>query len=201
MRSVAEHLLAFCDRRGPKDMYSDPKRFREHVYASNRICMLRIHMLDDDPQLASLQPIKEQQLQKWALLIDSARERAADYLRIPQLPPPIPCIFCSGTGKVGLCPYCDDGLFENSGHDYECASCHGTGQRKQIDGDQVCNLCHGSGETNNQLVLIGCGMFNRRYLALIADFPEIRIARPINNSSPVYFQSTIGDGVIAQCTF
>jgi hypothetical protein len=201
MRSVVEHLLAFCDRQETSAMY-DPRRFGPRVYATNRICMLRIPLQDDHPDLAAHQPIKEQNLEKWDLIIDSARERAAAYLRLPELPAPIPCYFCSGTGNVGACPHCDLGLFEHGGNDYECLNCRGAGQSKHIDGDQVCHQCGGLGEDPEQFVTLGSTIFTRRYLALIAALPGIRIAEPIEAlDAPVYFSSTIGDGVIMPCRF
>lgn len=202
MRSVVEHLLAFCDRHDPNHLHAPPKRFGAHIYATNRICMLRIPLHENDPSLAALQPIETKNLQKWDLIIDSARARSAAYLPLPVLPAPIPCAFCSGTGNVGACPHCDDGLFEHGGNDYECQNCHGTGQRKQIDGDQVCHQCNGLGEDHNQTVKLGSTTFTRRYLALLAALPGIRIAEPIEAlDAPVYFSSTIGDGVIMPCRF
>lgn len=95
----------------------------------------------------------------------------AEYVSLPELPPAPEvedCPDCNGDGVVGTCPYCP--------HEHPCHRCGETGRVLPL-----------------VTVAVGRAFFDRKYLALIADFPGIEVApRDFNQGMRFRFDGGIG---------
>lgn len=121
---------------------------------------------------------------------------------MPMFPSPDKCHRCvGGTVKLHQCTTCDgEGAFEHDGEEYDCKSCHTTGQVSAHDANagqqEACRECNGTGATQTKFE-IGCTAFDLRYLILIATLPNVRIAiHPTDECACAVFHFDGGMGVV-----
>lgn len=193
MRSVRDILRAFCSRTAD-DVLNEPFAAGPCLYGTDNAIAFRL------PQAADpdVRPGELKTGIRLAGRIEAARARVGvPLVCLAALPRPLPCIECSGSGRVGDCPECDGGIIEDGGTDRVCPGCSGRGQVKAIAGDVDCLACHGSGEADEQAVKVGSSEYKRRYLALIASLPGVQIGLPTEPNQVLYFRCAIGDGALA----
>ncbi len=202
LMNAIQHLKAFC---WPANGFGpEPWRENDSLFACDGSMVLRISSSPKDPlpQRLLMQnairnavgvPLsapRQPHGARLSALISQAWMASGQQLHaLPALPPSLPCASCSGTGKVGKCTYCDDGLFEHHGHDYECRHCRGTGRVKQIDGTLTCEACRGSGAPMSQRVAVGAATYSRHYLQLVECLPGVEVGLPRSDTQPLYFES------------
>lgn len=170
-----------------------------YLYATNQYIAIRI---PDDAEVVASETAGVPSLPK---LFEHGE---IEYHALPELPAPIECRKCGGTGKRYLmdCPDCDDGYFFHKGNEYECANCDGEGKVPADDKSNPSNCwyCSGSGEKpysngGAPLVKIGEASFQPRYLRLIAKLPNARISHAANKEAPAHFIFDGGIGVVMPC--
>lgn len=118
-----------------------------------------------------------------------------------QLPDPIKCDECDGTGNVtgtDVCEECDgDGFFDHYSHEYECQNCGGTGKAQSEDAEpDSCHACDGTGE-GFQTMAVGDTHFNVRCVKWIAELPDAQIFT--NGMQTGFFTFTGGWGAVMPC--
>lgn len=120
-------------------------------------------------------------------------------LSIPELPPSNKCSECKGSGRVSgtvECDECDGGDFRHGSHRYECKECDGSGKIKNRHAPTVgCPSCDGTGD-GITAVPVGRSCFQRRYLNLLNELPNVRIFPSIEPMGSGYVTFDGGWGVI-----
>lgn len=186
-------LLKFCSRT-VGSLYELPFAAGPNLYATDNAIAIRLPAAAD-PGIRRGEMKTGIQI---ARLIEQARAPTAGLLvSLADLPRPIPCVSCSGTGRVSRCLHCLGGVTDGVVNADPCRHCHGTGQHKDVHGRVACRDCCGSGEEDEQAVKVGAAEYKRRYLALIASLPSVQISLPREANETLYFRCTLGDGVLA----
>lgn len=194
-----EELLArFCaNTLDPREYLLAPFVIGDFVYATNGHIAIRVPRTSAPDITATTDKVPGHLEAMFAT--HASTERLDE---IPELPAPIACSTCNGTGRRHECPDCDgEGEIRYGRHDYECAECRGDGQVSDGEGDATvpCNWCSGSGEAPAQPVKIGSQSYQRRYLALIQSLPGARFTPPDDAMKPLamgYFIFEGGEGVL-----
>jgi hypothetical protein len=116
----------------------------------------------------------------------------------------VPCRHCAGEGTVTdrECNECEgEGEFGHGTHWYCCKECDGDGRiispvKSDAEGATPCDSCHGSGHDFKSYTTVGNSMLANRYLALLQDLPNCRLALPELSDQPVRFDFDGGTGVL-----
>ena len=189
-----ETLKQFCSRDTTRTGILEPWSVNGHSFATDGHILLRVPRLDQVVENKNA-PKTDQ------LFADSLH--TGNFLSIPDLPEPRdgPCPECKGSGKVPaecqkcdgegttLCPRCEDGQLE-------CDKCDGTGVLEE-QSEIPCEDCDGSGKRPVlQRVAVGNQTVDVKFLRLIKDLPNVRIANGQEEVGALTFVFDGGDGLI-----
>jgi hypothetical protein len=86
----------------------------------------------------------------------------------------------------------------------ECSDCEGTGHEHPNCDKCECDClnCDGAGTEKiepKKYVLIDGGLFDLKYVTMLAELAPIRIARRTENQQPLYFRFEGGEGALMGC--
>lgn len=190
-----ETLKRFSSKDPTRTQILEPWSRGEYSFATDSRILIRVPRLDQIPENRDA-PATDHLFAKFP--------HAGNWLSIPGLPEPQdePCPECEGSGKESarcqackgegttLCPTCEDG-------DLKCRKCHGTGFDEENRGGTSCEHCDGSGKRPiRQSITVGNEVVDARYLRLIRDLPNVRIANGRKEACALTFVFDGGDGLI-----
>ncbi|MCL2076306.1 MAG: hypothetical protein FWH15_07710 [Betaproteobacteria bacterium] len=182
-----EQLTKFCATGDIRFYLNEPFMTEGYAIATDSSILIRTKEFERE------YPDKHEKMKKNINeMIEKQQSLCLPLLPIPELSPVEKCPDCGGTGKTEdeKCDECDgDGEFARGGYNYECQNCDGTGKI-----DIYCGKCRGGGYVI-QSVPVGDACFSNRYLALIAELPNARIA-PNGKDEAAYFTFDGGDGLL-----
>lgn len=123
---------------------------------------------------------------------------------VAELPPPVKCPACGGSGYSVKCDDCDgEGTFDHGLHEYECKNCDGDGTfpgAKDEKGAVTCHHCDGTGHDPFQTVRVGNSPFARRYVAMLKELPGAVIwTNSENELASAFFKFDGGFGALMPC--
>jgi hypothetical protein len=190
-------LLRFCEVAGGGRSYlRQPWRVGNRTYATNGHYALRLDGADGDESTDPAHKAPTDTIEK----LIAEHKPGCDFGQVPELPPPIPCDTCRGTGRVGSeeCDDCDgDGTFYHGRHEYDCKECDGRGNQISDGTTHTCPDCCGLGELRScSRVAIGCAEGDAAYLRVIDKLPGVKVASGQTKENPIAFVFDGGSGIL-----
>lgn len=196
--SINELLQCFVEGRDDIRPYLRTPILRgEWIYATNGHIVVRVPKADGIAAVESDKPKDIDEL--------FTKNKYANFIDIPALPPAEKCPVCLGSGIGYKCPDCDGkGAFDKGGHNYCCKECDGSGQVDdgRAADKELCVECDGAGDAPYMAVKVGEWHYNRRYLAKIESLPEVKFAPPPevpttrDDVAAAYFVFDGGEGLL-----
>lgn len=177
-----EILKLFCAVDDDREYLNKPIRRSGYLYASNGHIGIRV------PDDAEIDANETNQIHNLSELFECGE---VDYHPLPEIPAPVPCSCCNGTGKRYMT---------------KCDECDGTGKIKtsrkteQPESWEACEECDGMGEARlpQSLTKVGAHAYQNRYLRKIVALPGSRIEHA-NSLSGAHFIFDGGVGIIMPC--
>lgn len=204
-------LEKFCSKSHYTKTLIEPFSENNYTYASDSVIIIRVDKIQEITQLypsvRAEQLFEENKISKNEIWIDPPKFEIIERN----------CRKCEGIGKIIVCKECNgtgDLEFSNSYNDYdvECKSCYGKNSKNV---NEKCEDCEGTGkykEYSNLIIKasvktvldIGVNgiwkeieiMLNGKYLEMIQDLPNIKIAIQDSSLKPIKLKFDGGIGLL-----
>ena len=183
-------LQSFCAKDDIRTYLMTPFVLDGHTYATNGHILVRVPGGGPDPEQALPETVRQAVRRMFAT-------EYTDFEPLPEIPPPQLCPECNGTGQVDEyeCEDCNgNGEFTHGNYEYDCKECDGSGK---VKGGECQEYGCWSGQML-QPIQVGAGLFDARYLRLIAALPNARI-RAVGPEEPAAFIFDGGEGRVMPC--
>lgn len=191
MKLTQDQIAKFCAPNDIRTYMAKPMRAGSWLYATNGHIAIRVPY-DPEIDVGTTEGMKAD----IAALFDRCLLSAVNRAPMPELPAPVPCPACNGTGTAHVCGTCDgEGEFEHDGELYDCKTCAGTGQvwsGNTYAGDKTeCDTCGGTGEKRYVPVEIGARKYQAHLLRLFANLGPSEVA--VSDGGVLHI---VGDGFV-----
>jgi hypothetical protein len=195
---MKDYLQKFCEIDSLRGL-DKPVVWNGFVYATDGKIAIRVRAEDGEPN--SVEKSCFNKIDGFNKIDEYlGKESEKEYMPLDiELPAPIKCNNCKGTGAISRCTKCEGiGVTEcpTCGQDIKCEYCDGDGHGSAFDETCMCAKCNGTGE-GFLPVAIGTEKFQRRYLALLQSLPApVEIAIDPDHSKPALFRFPEGSGAL-----